>query len=44
MTGETEWCIIPLGKGRNAMILAIDIGNIRTTIALFTQDGALSFK
>ena len=26
------------------MILAIDIGNIRTTIALFTQEGALSFQ
>ena len=44
MTGESEWCIIPLGKGRNAMILAIDIGNIRTTIALFTQEGTLSFQ
>ena len=26
------------------MILAIDIGNIRTTIALFTQEGTLSFQ
>ena len=26
------------------MILAIDIGNIRTTIALFTEEGALSFQ
>lgn len=26
------------------MILAIDIGNIRTTIALFSQDGKLSFQ
>ena len=26
------------------MILAIDVGNIRTTIALFTQEGALSFQ
>lgn len=25
------------------MVLAIDIGNIRTTVALFQQDGALSF-
>ena len=26
------------------MILAIDIGNIRTTIALFTEEGTLSFQ
>lgn len=30
-------------KGRGAMILAIDIGNIRTTIALFTGEGRLAF-
>ena len=26
------------------MILAIDIGNIRTTIALFAEEGTLSFQ
>ena len=26
------------------MILAIDVGNIRTTIALFDREGALSFQ
>ena len=44
MTGGPKWCIISLRKGRDTMILAIDIGNIRTTIALFMQEGTLSFQ
>lgn len=30
-------------KGADGMILAVDIGNTRTTFALFTQNGELSF-
>jgi len=44
VTESRKRCIISDGKGRDTMILAIDIGNIRTTIALFTGEGALSFQ